>query len=341
MKLKNEEEFSNYIKEKRPEGVCLFYGAEPYLIELWRNHMLNLFGGEEGFNLHKLDGEKPDLNLLYDATQALPLFANETCVLLNNLDISKFSAEDIEKLCSIFVECPAECMLLVTTAPDRFDPKSAGGKKIIVAAEKSGCVAEFAVRTESGLVEFLQKQADKAGCTISALLARELLRMAGGDMMILSREIEKLCAYAGGGSLTREQMDAIITPKTDAKVFDLSRAITAGNGQRAMELVRDLFSLRESPVAILATLAMAYVDLYRARVARDQGISAAQTVSVFGYKGREFRVNNAYQSRLSAKSLRKSLNILSDCDLRMKSTGTDARLLLEQAVAGLLAVREC
>jgi len=158
-------------------------------------------------------------------------------------------------------------------------------------------------------------------------------------MNTLALEIDKICAYAGGEAITQQHLDAVLTVKTEARVFDLSKAILAGNAQRSMEILADLFYLREAPIAILATLIMSYADLYRARVAKDQGVPATELATRFGYKGREFRINNAYSTRISLAALRKSLNILTDCDRAMKSTGTNDHTLLEKTTIALIAAR--
>jgi DNA polymerase-3 subunit delta len=105
-----------------------------------------------------------------------------------------------------------------------------------------------------------------------------------------------------------------------------------------MNILADLFELREEPVAILSTLIMSFVDLYRARAAKDSGASQAQAAERFGYKGREFRVRNAWNSRLSAAALTDALDILNRCDRSLKGSGVDGRILLEQTVVRLLRV---
>ena len=156
-------------------------------------------------------------------------------------------------------------------------------------------------------------------------------------MGILHGEMAKICAFAGGGELRKEHVDAVVIPKTEARVFDLSKAILAGNTQRAMELLEDLFYLRETPLAIVSVLIMAFVDMYRARVAKESGAAVADVVKQFGYRG-DFRVRNAFGTRLSAQQLRQALDALFDCDRKLKSTGIDGRILVEQTVTRLFTV---
>jgi DNA polymerase-3 subunit delta len=157
-------------------------------------------------------------------------------------------------------------------------------------------------------------------------------------MSSLANETAKICAYAGKYEVTRAHVDAVATPKIEARVFDLSRCILSGNTQRAFEILASLFSLREPPVSILAVLAMSYADLYRARVAKAEGKTPADVISAFGYRS-DFRVNSAFSARISAGAVKRSLSVLLDCDLKMKSTGLDDKILLEKAVAELFAAR--
>lgn len=55
----------------------------------------------------------------------------------------------------------------------------------------------------------------------------------------------------------------------------------------------------------------------------------------FQYRGKEFRLRNAARdaSRLSIDVLRRSLDTLAQADLRLKSSRTDKRVVLEQTAA--------
>ena len=262
----------------------------------------------------------------------------EKCVVLDDLEPSKLPAGDMDKLLEIAGDVPEDCVLLIT-GKGGFDAKSAAAKKLIKLCGEKGTAAELGARGTQGLISFLKSAAKKQGAELSTDLARYILQICETDMATLNGEVAKICAFAGGEPLAKHHVDAVAVPRTEARVFDLSKAILAGNPQRAMEILRDLFYLREQPIAILSVLGMSYADLYRARVGKDGGKSPADVVAAFGYKGREFRVNNAWNSRLSAGTLRKSLMALLDCDRRMKSTPTDPKILLEQTVIRLFGLQ--
>lgn len=339
MLYKNEESFSKAFKESEPRGIYFLYGGESYLIDAWAKRIIKkVCGDESAFNFQKLDGRRLDCDMLYDATEALPLMANVKCVLLQDLDASKINADAQKKLEELFSDLNPACVLVVTGRSPAFDAKSAAGKKLVKLAGENGAAVELGSRGAAGLTAFLKSAAKKNGCEASTDVCKYILQICDNDMNALNCEIGKICAFAGGGGLTRAHVDAVATPKVEARVFDLSKCILAGNTQRAMEILANLFYLRESPVAILGALSMSYADFYRARIARDEGKSAAEVIQMFGYKS-EFRVQNAFNCRLSAEALRESLACLYDCDLKMKSTGVDDRILLEKAVIELFAAR--
>jgi DNA polymerase-3 subunit delta len=339
MICKTEDDLKKALKENPVEGLFLLYGSEPFLIEAYAKQITGKFGGDfDSFNLAKLDGKRFDRDLLIDAVETLPLMASEKCVLLDDLETAKLSPEDQDALCEIVQDMPPG-VALVVTGKAGFDRKSAFTKKLIKLAGDVGTAAELGSRTPQGMVSFLKSAAKRQGCEMSNEVARYILDTCETDMATLHSEVAKICAYAGSEPLERRHVDAVAIPRTEARVFDLAKAIQGGNNQRAMEILRDLFYLREQPIAILAVLTMSYTDLYRARAARDSGKTPADVIAAFGYKGREFRVNNAWNSRLSINALRKGLSILLDCDLALKSSPVDSAILLEKAVVELFGIR--
>jgi DNA polymerase-3 subunit delta len=340
MNYKNEDAFAKDFKEKT-EGLYLLYGAESYLIDAWSSRVVKrACGGSnpDAFSFQKLDGRKPDIDALIDATEALPLGATEKCVLLDGLEPAKLNADALKTLEALLSDLNPACVLVITGREPGFDKSSAAGKKLIKLCGEHGAAVELGSRGASGLAAFVKACGKKNGQALSNEICRYILETCDNAMNSLANETAKICAYAGAAEVTRAHVDAVATPRIEARVFDLSRCILSGNTQRAFEILANLFSLREPPVAIIAVLAMSYADLYRARVAKDEGQTPADVISAFGFRS-DFRVNSAFSARISAGALRQSLALLLDCDLKMKSTGLDDKILLEKTVAELFAAR--
>ena len=337
MRYKDEQSFSKAVKAGEAHRVYLLFGGEVYLIEKWARMLL---GGDAGspFNSQRLDGAAPDLEALGDALEALPLFAQEKRVLLDNLDPAKLSDKDIDVLGVLLGDIPDSSTLIITAKGAGFGT-SAAGKKIIKLAETHGAAVELSIRGQGDLVKFLQSAAKKLGCDMSTDSARYMLGICPADMLLLENELRKVCAYAGSGGITREQIDAVVIPKVEARAFDLQRFILMGNAGGALSLLADLFFLREDPVAITGALSMSFCDLYRARAARDAGQSLGGMMKDYGYKS-EFRAKKAFENagKLSTPAARRAVIMLRESDVAMKSTGVDNKIYLEQLSVKLIAL---
>ena len=66
--------------------------------------------------------------------------------------------------------------------------------------------------------------------------------------MELSREAEKLAAYADGEPITAEMVEALVPRHPDAKTYELADALIAGDAARAYDVLQDL-ATGEDPVA--------------------------------------------------------------------------------------------
>ena len=322
-----------------PRGLYVLYGEESYLTEQYARLIARQTVDEaaDAFNLHRFDGQTLSLEQLEETVEALPLMAERKAVLVRDMDVA---GEDTERLIAMFSELPEDCVLVfwqMTVQPD----KKKGWQAFLKAAEKHGTVVCFDRKTPGDVVKLLVAGAKRRGCTLSPADARYMLEQAGNDLNLLLNELEKLCALATEGVITRESIDVVGTKNLEARVFDLSKAIFRGNCQQAFSLLQQLFIQREEPLAVLGALSSAYADLYRARVAQAGGGSVEALAAAFpkAYKGKEFRLRNALRegSRLDTTALRKALEVLAAADRGLK-TGGDGRVQLEQAVARLLAL---
>jgi DNA polymerase-3 subunit delta len=183
--------------------------------------------------------------------------------------------------------------------------------------------------------------AEKAGSSISKDAAQLLAEYCGREPQRMLTEVQKLAAHSPEG-ITPEDVRSLVAPVTEARVFDLPDKIIARNFTAAMAAINDLVFLRESPVSILSILSMAFVDLYRAGVARKAGIPDAEAKKALGYGGSGYRYDKGAQNqrKFSIPTLERILELLAEADKQMKTTGPDARVVLETTVAEIFREME-
>lgn len=339
MKFKLESDFAKHVKSPELLRVYLLMGNQSFLIGRYREQLIKkaVGGDANDFNLHRFDGAQMDLQAFYDAVESVPFLAESRCVTLD-ADLDKLSSAEIQELCGILEDPPSTTTIIVSL---RAESKKEKANALIKACDKAGGVIALEARGRSDTLRFLRNRAQKNGCTLSSDCASYLMERCGDDLQLLATETDKLCAYARAGEITNRQVDEVVSAVLQARVFDLSKAILRGNFSRAMELCDHLFQQREPAARVLAVLSGAFVDLYRGYCARQAGVPAGRAAVELGYaKNREFVLKNAMSDsgRYEPAQLGEMLRILTMADLRLKSTGTNERIVLEHAIAQLFVL---
>lgn len=338
----DEEKLSTNIKTNNIDNLYYLYGEEVFLTKTYTDRLLVKIVGKEplDFNLIRLSGNvNPDI--LSDNIENLPMFAEKKAIVINDLDAEKMPAEDMEKIVALLKDIPETTVVIISITGLALDAKKAKTKKLITALGKIGTVCEFKYLQPAKIAEIISRKASKNACVLSKENARYLAEITLKNLTLIGEETEKLCSYVGrGNEITREVIDKLVTKQLDTSIYTLATAITSNQHKQAFSILDDLFEQRVEPIVIMSALSGAFVDFYRARVAKTAGIMPAQVVIDFAYpKNRAFVVSKAFGAvaNVTPPHLRKCLNVLSDTDVKLKSTGADGRILLEQAIVRLFS----
>lgn len=345
MTLTRESDIAAHIKKEPLCQLYYIYGEEAYLKALCVRRLLSraVTKGQEAFNFHRLPGKGLSMDSLEQACAALPFLSEKNCVLIEDLELEKMVKADFDRLKAILSDLPPDTVLILSMMNAEGGPKrSAKHKTVIELVSREGCVCCFEKRRTPELVRFVREKAGAKGCELSSPNASLLISRVGEDMTTLATEMKKLIAYQRSGEITRETIEKLTAKRMEASVFDLSRAIVAGDAARAVESLHELFEAREEPVNICGALSMAFVDLYRAKVAAVSRREQKDILAHFDYKGRDFRVRNAVRdcSRFSKETLYQILQVLGRTDEKLKSAKGDRNIMLEQAVMEIFLCRQ-
>ena len=340
-----EAELKKEIERSPLNSLYFLYGEEKYLISFYAEKLRKKVVGDHplDFNLQRFSGDNCSVDQFAAAVEALPVMAQRKCVAVSDLNVETMPPRELSKLYELLESIPESTVLVIFQPSLTFDAKkSAAWKKFLAAVKRSGICVLMKQRENAELERMLCACAEKRSCSLSRQNAARIVSLCGRDLQTLLREMEKLCAYTGEGEISREAIGAVVVPNMETTVFLLSKAPYTTLFRSAYGLLDQLFRQREEPVAVLAVLASAYVDMYRVRAAVQSGMSAMEPAKHFSYRGREFRLKNAERDgkRLSTQMLRQSLDLLLETDLCLKGSRTDDRILLEELIAKLLMIAE-
>lgn len=295
-----------------------------------------LEGERDGFS--RFDGRTGlDLDAVADALWTVSLMPGRRCVLLDDLQVDSLGAVQADKLWQL-LEQPGDQGTLIITV--RTQPQALGksrGKKLVQLCDRAGGVCPFPRQGRAGVLDTIRTLARDGGCDIDPPAAALLADYCALDGSRVRAEVPKLAAYALGRSITPEDVRLLVEPAADARVFDLSDKVVRGDLAGALETVDRLLFQREPAVTVLSILSMAFVDMYRAAVARRAGVAEAAAKKAYGYGGTGFRYTKGLegQRKFQLPQLEAALGVLADADSRMKTSTGDPRTQLEAAVVGV------
>lgn len=173
-------------------------------------------------------------------------------------------------------------------------------------------------------------------------------RRQGVTALELTREAEKLSAYADGEPITAEMVDALVPRHPDARVYELSDALVAGDAATAYDVLQDLATGDEPAPPIVVQVQL--TNHFR-RLAEVQALGpdaspddAARATGVSGFPARKL----AEQARaLPPGTAQRAVARLAALELELRVSalrelgrGRDdgERLVLEAAARDLLAL---
>lgn len=339
------------IRENDIDSLYYFYGHDTAALESFTKRLVNKLcpADAQVMNFHKLDGKNLDFPMLTDACEALPFMAERVVVTINDLNIDAVTKDDLDDLKKILGSLgETTTVIIYATGVDLFKNKkylTDKNKRFADFCEKHGTVCNFEYKRASDLGKSISTYLAKSGCTITKSNAEYLANLCLCDTAFISKELEKLSAYAEGREVTREDIDLLCIRRIESDGYSLAINILRGNAAMVFTRLRELDVQNYEPYAIIGIIGFSLADIYRAKLARSSGRSAADVAKDFSYaKNREFAVKNAYSEcgNISAERIRKTLEILSETDLMLKtrSRGKDGDMLtIEQGLARSMALR--
>ncbi len=260
------------LKAEQLRNLYIFYGEERYLknanLDKVREALVE--PSFEEFNYHRIAGKGLSVEDLTEVVEAMPMMAQHTLVVVEDWDIFKLDERGRTAFIAMLETFPEYCtlVLLYESVEYKRDKKM---KKLCAALDEYVVEVAFQQQERGALVNWLRRRFKALGHDIDGAAADHLLFTCGTLMGDLVPEIEKIGAFAKGEMITIDDINAVAAPILDAKIFDITNAVTAGDFDKAATVLSELLRMQTEPVAILATLGKELRRLYTARIALDQG----------------------------------------------------------------------
>ena len=304
------ENFNVSLKAGKFEKFYIFHGEERYLLDHGLGELRKRLcpDGLNGFNYKRFEGKSVAIDDLAEAIDMMPVFAERTLIEVHDFDIFKGkrkaaadatedggdedaendrtvkSIDDKEKnrLLKVLSELPEYvCIVFIySTLVYKPDGRLKADKEILKYAQ----VVDFSLQEQGKLVNWIIRRFSASGKRISRPDAEYMAMIADGYMEALIGEIDKVSAFSDEETVSRSDIDSVVTPALNAFAYKLTDAILQRRHVEAMRILDELFLMREPPQKILFSISLKMRQLLAARVCLDNKLGKYDLMDICGIK---------------------------------------------------------
>ncbi|MCQ2420304.1 MAG: DNA polymerase III subunit delta [Clostridia bacterium] len=331
------EQFKRDLKAGNLGQFYIFCGEEAYLREHYTALLIKKLsdGPAAEFNFHRFTAENFSPEAFADAVEAMPMMADRTLVMLDDVDLFKLPESDRTKMSDIFSDIPEWCcvVLIYDTVAWKLNKQY---KKLADAISRHAQIVEFEKQSERNLLDWVAKHFRAAGKEISDKNAQYLLFLTDGSMSMLASEIGKVASYAGGQEIQKSDIDAVVTPVLNAQTFQLSDCAAKGEFDKALRILQDLFAMQVDPLMILGALGSQLRRMHYARMIAGCG-KGQETLMELADIRSSYAAGITMQAarRISDEFGRAAVELCLKADRAIKSSRDDPQRVLEILIVQL------
>ncbi len=320
------------IKKQSLRKIYLLCGSETYLIR----HYVRLLkkaalGTDENadMNFDSYNEQNFDFKAFSDSVGTIPFLAPYRVILLEGCKIG----DDIDSFVSLLEEMSDTTLIIMVEKS--VDKKT----KLYKAVTKYGYVCDFSDITGQNRIDFVAREFQKYGKSVSASDAAYFAENVGGDLYNLMNEADKVASFAEGRDrITKADIDEVCIMQTENRIFDLIGEIAVGHGEKVMGICADLMYLKESPMRILRLLANEYLKLATLLELRNKGLSVSTMAQETKTPDWLIKKRLSLVSRMDTKKIKHAIEVIAGTEQNIKSGDLDMQTGLEIMLADLSCV---
>lgn len=300
------------IKNHTFKKVYLLCGEEPYLKQQYKKKLLSaLVTEDDTMNYAYFEGKNIDIRQVIDLGETMPFFAERRVIFMENTGFFKNKSEELADYMKTLPE-----YLCIVFAEEEIDKRN----RLYKAVKSTGHIAEFNRQDEKTLLKWAAGLLGREGFRITQRDMELFLSKTGTDMGNIRMEAEKLILYAQGRDvITASDIEAVCTTQTTNKIFDMVRAVTERNQEKALDLYYDLLTLKEPPMRILFLLAKQFRQLMQTKEMQEASMAQQEIASKLGVPSFVVRNYTACVRNYSISQLRKAVEDFVEAEEAVKT----------------------
>ena len=349
------ERFVNELESHKLRPAYVFVGDEAFFRKRFRDAIIEHLVPADlrDFSLFEFDLAENDLAEVLDRARTPSLMAPFQVFFVRGVKTLFGRGSNEEKLAAIEDYCknPNPDALLVFVADHisipadlrRMEMQDKERYQRIRETMGPYCgIVELARVEEGEAVHWISEFCTSRAVKIDADGARELVDALGGDMMMISNELEKLMLYVGPRNrISLGDVETMVLASKQRSLYELTDAISSKDRVRALEVLDAILSSGEGEEAAIGHIYMLAKTFRQMLVILERNVREQRMLWAALWQG--FRVPpfaaddiikqaRRYKSR---RDLTRAIRRVAKADLALRSNPVSKRMVLERLVMDL------
>jgi len=349
------ERFVSELESHKLRAAYVFVGDEAFFRKRFRDAMIEHLVPPDlrDFGLFEFDLAETDLVEVLDRARTPSLMAPFQVFFVRGVKNLFGRGSNDEKLAAIEAYCknPNPDALLIFVADHisipadvrRMEMQDKERYQRIRETMGPYCgIVELARVEEGEAVRWISDFCSTRAVKIDADGARELVDALGGDMMMISNELEKLMLYVGARNrITLGDVETMVLAAKQRSLYELTDAISSKDRVRALEVLDAMLSSGDGEEAAIGHIYMLAKTFRQMLVILERNVRDQRMLWAALWQG--FRVPpfaaddiikqaRRYKSR---RELTRSIRLVAKADLSLRSNPVSKRMVLERLVMDL------
>lgn len=208
---------------KEGHKACyLLSGDDPFVIDSASKAICRLCELPE-MNIVRLDA--PSAEDIVSAAIVFPLMSPVRVVVVENF---VKSADALKK----YLSSPSPDSIIVIISPSLSNN--------LTAIKDFVTIVDCSKQDERLITSYIARKCAEAGVKVTAPAAKLLIDYCGRSMTRISVELGKLISFRMGGTIESADVEKMVSPDLEYKVFELGDRLAEGNGERALMIIGDM-----------------------------------------------------------------------------------------------------
>ncbi|PNZ12451.1 DNA polymerase III subunit delta [Staphylococcus simiae] len=322
------------------DNIVTIYGDVPELVEKQSSELIDQYLQEEkdDFNFVKYNLLETEISPIIEETLTLPFFSDKKVILVKNAFVftgekaPKEMNHNIEQLIEFIEKYDGDNLIIFEVYQAKLDER----KKLTKTLKKYAKIKKIEQMSEEDIKHWIQSKLNDNFKDIKKDALDLFIELTGINYNIVSQEIDKLMLFLGDRpTINKNDVNQIINRSLEQNVFLLTEYIQKGQKEKAIHLVKDLITMKEEPIKLLALITSNYRLFYQCKILSQKGYSGQQIAKTIGVH--PYRVKLAL-GQVRHYQLEQLLNIIDACaetDYKLKSSYMDKQLILELFILSL------